>query len=164
MEYTRKKTDGFTLIELLVVIAIIGMLSSIVLASLNTARSKARDARRIADLKQIATALALYYDSNNSYPDPTGACGSSGIWSSWGCWATFIPTTFIPTVPKDPSNSDLGNCGGVQNCHIYEYCRTNGGQGFVVAVNLENAPSQALGNPSAVGCSNGGPNWYWVTN
>lgn len=154
---------GFTLIELLVVIAIIGMLSSVVLASLNSARSKARDARRIADLKQIATALALHYNDNNSYPDPTAACGSSGIWSSWACWPTFISTTYIPTVPRDPSNRDLGNCGTVQNCYIYEYCRTNNGQNFVLAVNLENTPAQNLGNPSALGCPNGGPNWYWVS-
>ncbi len=60
-----KNTKGFTLIELLVVISIIGVLASIVLASLNSARVKARDARRIADLDQIKTALNFYYDSNN---------------------------------------------------------------------------------------------------
>ena len=53
----RKTKAGFTLIELLVVIAIIGVLASIVLASLNTARQKSRDARRITDLKQIQFAL-----------------------------------------------------------------------------------------------------------
>ena len=53
------KTHGFTLIELLVVIAIIGILSSVVLASLNTARQKGRDARRLQDLKSIVTAVAL---------------------------------------------------------------------------------------------------------
>jgi len=55
------KSMGFTLIELLVVISIIGLLSSIVLTSVNSARAKARDARRLADLRQIQNALALYY-------------------------------------------------------------------------------------------------------
>jgi prepilin-type N-terminal cleavage/methylation domain-containing protein len=60
---------GFTLIELLVVIAIIGVLSSVVMTSLNTARGKARDARRVADINQIKIALEFYYDKNgNVYP------------------------------------------------------------------------------------------------
>lgn len=68
---------GFTLIELLVVIAIISLLASIVLASLNSARQKARNARRVADLKQISTALELYFDSSNAYPNSSG-----GAWRS----------------------------------------------------------------------------------
>ena len=55
------RRKGFTLIELLVVIAIIGVLASVVLASLNTARAKARDARRISDFKAMQTALAFYF-------------------------------------------------------------------------------------------------------
>lgn len=59
---------GFTLIELLVVISIIGMLSSVLLSSLNEARSKSRDARRSGDLYTIRTALELYYSDNGHYP------------------------------------------------------------------------------------------------
>ncbi|PIW79613.1 MAG: pilus assembly protein, partial [Parcubacteria group bacterium CG_4_8_14_3_um_filter_48_16] len=59
MKILNKK--GFTLIELLVVIAIIGLLSTLAVVALNNARLKARDAKRIADIKQIQTALELYY-------------------------------------------------------------------------------------------------------
>ena len=63
------KNYGFTLIELLVVIAIIGILASVVLASLNSARKKSRDARRLADIGQLRVALELYYDAQtNKYP------------------------------------------------------------------------------------------------
>ncbi|MFH1129218.1 MAG: type II secretion system protein [Patescibacteria group bacterium] len=63
-----KKSKGFTLIELLVVIAIIGILATIVLVSLNSARSKARDVKRVGDLRQVALALEMYYDDNAGYP------------------------------------------------------------------------------------------------
>ncbi len=87
----KTSNKGFTLIELLVVIAIIGILSSVVLASLNSARQKARDARRIADIKQIQLALELYADSNSgSYPTALSA---------------LVTGNQMPVEPKDPSNS-----------------------------------------------------------
>jgi prepilin-type N-terminal cleavage/methylation domain-containing protein len=58
---------GFTLIELLVVIAIIGILASVVLASLNSAREKANQASIKANLKNLQADAALYYDDNGSY-------------------------------------------------------------------------------------------------
>jgi type II secretion system protein G len=69
----KQSNKGFTLIELLVVIAIIGILSSVVLASMNSARKKARDARRQQDLRGLATALELAFDSNSRYPLHTTA-------------------------------------------------------------------------------------------
>ncbi|MEK9194843.1 MAG: type II secretion system protein, partial [Patescibacteria group bacterium] len=78
MNYFQKK-NAFTLIELLVVIAIIGVLASVVFASTNTARAKARDARRVADFNQLRLALELYYDDNNVYPGPASGVCNPGI-------------------------------------------------------------------------------------
>ena len=78
-----KQTKGFTLIELLVVIAIIGILSSVVLASLNGARESSRDARRQTDLQQLATGLSLYANENNgNYPADLSTLESDGHISS----------------------------------------------------------------------------------
>lgn len=65
---TQTKSKGFTLVELLVVIAIIGLLSTLAIVALGSARSKARDARRISDVKQIQTALELYFADQGVYP------------------------------------------------------------------------------------------------
>ncbi len=98
-------TKGFTLIELLVVIAIIGLLSSVVMASLSSARKKARDARRMADLHQIQLALEMYFNDNNTYP-------VIGAWiystdSSWNALQTAL-APYISTLPKDPINNAAG--------------------------------------------------------
>lgn len=67
--FPKRQPPGFTLVELLVVIAIIGLLSAISIISLNNAREKALITRRLADMRQIQTALALYYDIYGQYPD-----------------------------------------------------------------------------------------------
>jgi prepilin-type N-terminal cleavage/methylation domain-containing protein len=106
---------GFTLIELLVVIAIIGVLASIVLASLNTARVKARDARRIADIKQIQLALELYADSSagsGMYPVGTTSCNYPT--TIRGLFA--INPTQIARVPRDPSTAASATATG---CYLY---------------------------------------------
>lgn len=91
---------GFTLIELLVVIAIIGILASVVLVSLSSARAKARDAQRMSDLKQITTALELYNASNGAYPTSGGLldCNVTGNW---------FPqiSEGLPNPPRDPRNT-----------------------------------------------------------
>ncbi len=79
---------GFTLLELLVVIALIGILSSIVLASLNRARDKSADTARMATMREIEKALNLYYSNNGSYPVIGVA---SAIQSRPRSWFTLIP-------------------------------------------------------------------------
>jgi len=92
----RTNTRGFTLIELLVVIAIIGVLASIVLTSLTSARAKARDAVRVQTLHQVETALELYNAANNRYP----ASGAGSLLSN----VTGLAPTYIGTLPVDPKN------------------------------------------------------------
>lgn len=73
----RKINFGFTLIELLVVISIIGILATLVAANLNSARGRARDSTRKSDLRNISTALRLYFNDWGQFPPNT--CGSGGI-------------------------------------------------------------------------------------
>lgn len=93
----KKNKKGFTLIELLVVIAIIGILASVVLVSLNTARSKARDARRQADLKQIATAAEMFYNGTGLSEYPNTATAYSATNPSFG--------EYLVSNPMDPLSS-----------------------------------------------------------
>lgn len=109
----KTKYAAFTLIELLVVISIIGILATLVAANLNSARSRARDAQRKSDLKNMQTALRLYYNDAGRYPGSDGSnqivgCGSSFsnlLSCAWGgSWAVGS-TTFMNTLPKDPLSS-----------------------------------------------------------
>ena len=94
MTYSR----GFTLIELLVVIAIIGLLSSIVLASLNTARVKGADAARISDVKSLETAMELYYNTNGGYPTSKGSGNGDVLLSDATLISKLVPT-YIASMP-----------------------------------------------------------------
>lgn len=120
----KKRNFGFTLIELLVVIAIIGLLSSVVLASLNSARKKARDARRLSDMNQMQTALEFYYDQFNRYPDSDFAgCGG---WDSSGNGTFITPlviNSFLPSHILDPLiNDSCGNYAYYRYPANYEGC------------------------------------------
>ena len=101
---------GFTLVELLVVIAIIAILSTLSVVALNSARAKSRDARRQSDIKQIRTALDMYYDSNNQqYPtgsNKTLGTGDAACLTStgWTTTAGCTGTIFMQKVPTDPQN------------------------------------------------------------
>ena len=104
----KSNSRGFTLIELLVVIAIIGLLSSVVLASLNNARKKGRDARRLADIKQLQIALELYYSENSAYP--TAVQGTAAL----------APAN-ISSVPVNPGSGGAAYTYAVSSTNNY-YC------------------------------------------
>lgn len=110
------KERGFTLIELLVVIAIIGILSAVVLVSLNSARAKSRDARRVSDVRQLMTALELFYNDNGGYPpDSSGAIAGTAAATSGGtAWSTY----FNGTWPAAPTPVD-GSCTTTNNPYVY---------------------------------------------
>lgn len=116
MSIIQRKPNGFTLIELLVVIAIIGILSGVVLTSLGNARAKARDAKRIVDIRQMKLALESYFISNNNYPGEAGWCDSSKgvtaancsgfISNSWPSGGLLVleQQNFMSELPFDPLN------------------------------------------------------------
>jgi type II secretion system protein G len=97
-----KNQKGFTLIELLVVIAIIGLLASVVLLALNSARAKARDAKRLADVKQMSSALELYNNDKSYYPTSTTNTILSAV--------VGLTPTYIGVIPDAPQPADNG-CG-----------------------------------------------------
>ncbi len=129
----RRNRRGFTLIELMVVISIISLLSSIVLASVKTARMKARDARRKEDLHNIYTALHLYYDENGYLPHTshTSSNGDSdvGTWdysSQEGAPDIFLkflkdPKYFSDGAPVDPINNGSGDVFYDKTGYAYAY-------------------------------------------
>lgn len=149
-----KNYKGFTLIELLVVIAIIGILASIVLASLGTAKSHSRDARRLSDIKSIQLALSLYYDANGGYP--------TKIYTS----SPLVSAGYLSAVPFDPSVATACTTDGGTGCYSYVplgsgVCDnvTNQPIGYHLGAVLENANDASLTSdadacPSSGSCTN----------
>ncbi|MFH0851999.1 MAG: type II secretion system protein [bacterium] len=131
--HKNRTENGFTLIELLVVIAIVGILASIVLAFLNSARAKARDARRLQDMAEIVKALNIYYYKYETFPAVSGSSGGRcRIDNKW--WDTgyvggqsgddnFIQQlendNLFKKTPGDPLTS--GECEGYRY-RFYEDC------------------------------------------
>ncbi|KKU81951.1 MAG: General secretion pathway protein G [Parcubacteria group bacterium GW2011_GWA1_47_8] len=116
MKHLNNRCAGFTLIELLVVISIISLLSSIVLSSLNSARAKARDTKRIAEIQAIVTAIALYENDHGQVPGTDlgpNQVASSPVSDSVGAQigignpidAALAP--YLSAVPKDPKHDGV---------------------------------------------------------
>ncbi|NMB47998.1 type II secretion system protein [Candidatus Kuenenbacteria bacterium] len=124
----KDKNKAFTLIELLVAIAIIGLLATLVTFAIQNAGKKSRDTRRLSDLKQINTALQLYYDTYKTYPTSASygeGVSVTGCTGGWDCshvnqdgavdpyFMEFLVTSrLMAAAPKDPIND---------NNHHYKY-------------------------------------------
>lgn len=139
MGYHQEKlvARGFTLIELLVVVAIIGILASIVTASLNTARTKARDARRMGDISSLQKALALYATNHDPFPIETTAIDITPA-SSIG--ATLILDGAMSSVPTDP----------LAPTYQYQYSSDASGSTYTISFCLETDTIRGY----AEGCGN----------
>jgi prepilin-type N-terminal cleavage/methylation domain-containing protein len=141
LKINRHSQKGFTLIELLVVIAIIGILAAVVLVSLNSARAKSRDAKRLADVRQVQTALELFYNDHNRYVDDGGATPTMTD-------GTPQFNTYIQAWPTAPNPED-GTCSAAQNTYTY--------QGRNAADSADDADDPAFYNVSfCLGAATGG--------
>lgn len=150
-------TKGFTLIELLVVIAIIGVLSSVVLASLDDVRSSARDTQRTADIRAVITAIEMYRNNSGSYPMPPAIpnqntvqpdCGGSG-WCLSTITQLLVDRGHLSMIPADPlHNNTTANyryCGSGARYTIIRYKEAIGG--WCVPLQQLPAPHSGCGTP-----------------
>lgn len=133
----QKRTKGFTLIELLVVIAIIGILSGVIYASLDHARSIARDKKRVADLSALQIALKLYYSEYHTY-DVSGA----GYHNGGNGWislenGTDYPTSITRALYNDGLLDQPNVEDPIQNPGFMLYT-CDGGNSYSLSATLEN--------------------------
>lgn len=159
----KNPSPGFTLIELLVVIAVIGLLASVILVSLNSARAKARDARRRTDLKQISTAIEFYYDKFSTYRvSGYGYNGGGEGWFGYENGSTYLMSVahglmdngfLAGTIVDDP------NPGARPGYMIY-LC--NGAQGYSISATLENPTAGDIAHVQTV-CNGVGGNGIYTT-
>jgi len=141
----KKGPHGFTLIELLVVIAIIALLSSVILASLNGARGKARNAKRNEDMHQYQLALTLYYDKHGGYPKESSALTGWVCLGDYGgtqCWGSplYDPDPLVDSAFREfiglPAGDTVKGTSNSYKGYVYR-CKTYAGSGACSAYEMK---------------------------
>lgn len=135
--YSKNKSKGFTLIELLVVIAVIGLLSTLAIIALGSARTKARDAKRISDVKDVRNALELYFADYGKYPSSPegvvlGSTEASCLDNNISGWSTTCENPYMSSVQSDPG----------KNSYIY---RSVDGATYTIQISLEGVMADLQG-------------------
>ena len=131
----RPSERGFTLIELLVVVMVIGALSGIVISLVNSGgfRQKAEDTQRVADLKQIQTALELYFSDNRAYPAISGWLEITGSDLLSGA----LSPIYINKMPSDPKGSTgLAVPCGTPESPRYNYVSNATGASYILTATM----------------------------
>lgn len=138
------KSKGFTLIELLVVIAIFALIANVTMISLNKAKRESRDAKRLANINQLRSALHLYSTENLSYPDGDGiALGVDGHLvlddNGWSDGSSPQSPIFMYSVPRDPSmiSSSASQPCTSSSSSVCDYSYTLNGNDYIIYFYLE---------------------------
>lgn len=136
---------GFTLLELLVTISVIGLIATLAITALNNSRVRARDAKRLADLKQFHQAMELCADDNGgSYTTPTNCCSgitgaNNNIFQCTNAAGNGIKQ-YLPQLDpdvKDPSTPTT-DCNGLNNAACeYAFRATPASGGYTIYYYLE---------------------------
>lgn len=169
LKFKIKNYAGFTLVEMLVVITIIGILSTIGLVAFTSAQQRGRDAQRKSDLKEISSALELFYSDYGKYPNSLNgqiqACDYNsltgvGVTCSWGVsefrdtdGSGNTKTTYFKVLPKDPSST---------RTYYYKTVTVNSipNSGFQIYAFLENTQDPSIITPSpSVSCGSNSCNF-----
>lgn len=160
---------GFTILELLIVVAIIGLLSAVVLASLNSSRSKGRDAKRIEEIRQVINALELHYSATGQYLSRAQFRNTDK--------ATNPLSKYLWPIPRDPKTGNFYDYTGIRRtssvdspCIGYHIggtfennhkllqsdsdARTDGGNAFRCVKNIAGTTNNLGANPGFNGLDN----------
>jgi len=166
----KERKRGFTLIELLVVISIIGVLVTIAVANLVSARERARDAARKQQMNELKTALRLYYNDIEEFPGDDNATANSGGLMV-GCGVKTIKTPcsiggefymWFPTYPPSYKNTYMESMPKGADDGFWYYRDDNSSDVYMARILLENAGDADIANSQTrcLGAPDGTLNYY----